>query len=774
VTTGPILRCAVAALALVVGACGSGGPAGLGPDVRRGLDAGREAAAGWIADGRSLDDVSPQTAIALGYLERLRIGLGSPFRLAEQALEDPRLGAETRHALVWAILARTLDRSAYQLDEAALDRAGYIGIDGPAPGRLHAELIESAIREARDPRSGELAVRLAYAMAAAEGTLVSRAPELAAGAAALVRDRELARTDVLRLLRAAEAASADPLALLPVWRAQRSFAVEAPPLAPLSTAAELEALDVAPRLSRAVRNVGPRVAAGIPPRTRAQSALPLLGAAAARRLLDESERLDAPPQTPIVIAVRAHRREITERLTISPVERQVRTALVDAATSEERFAAVHALLRRRAPGEAAPALAALAAAVAMRTYAQEPVWFPGMGGPTGRDLEERYGLAAVRFDDDVPAAWRPYYRRMLDLALTDLLRVLPAVDLRGLTVVFGGEPDMGEATLALHDPRRRRLILPTTTAAGTLAHEVAHDLDWQVALRRYRVRGDYATDRAARAPNDRLAARVQDLANASLEPWSADERFAAHARRPAEVFARNVDWLVAASLAGQGRTNGYLSSVQDDLLTGYGTVRPPDISGAAGEALVTILDEVAPLYPATRDGFLRGYGANRVLTPYDLARRVLEPAGSAAASAVPLAPEAAVALRLAPIERAREAAFHAIDAWTCRAPVAAYHQGVEAARRRLVAEAAAARARGAALGLARSMAGEAGQRWMLHQLHGAPWPVVDLDAALTDALRPITGMVRAVAQAEVPEARTRGFVLSAPPGHCAGRVPGVP
>ena len=38
----------------------------------------------------------------------------------------------------------------------------------PGIGRRHLELIESAITEARDPRRGELAVRLAYAFAAAE------------------------------------------------------------------------------------------------------------------------------------------------------------------------------------------------------------------------------------------------------------------------------------------------------------------------------------------------------------------------------------------------------------------------------------------------------------------------------------------------------------------------------------------------------------------------------------------------------------------------------
>jgi hypothetical protein len=140
------------------------------------------------------------------------------------------------------------------------------------------------------------------------------------------------------------------------------------------------------------------------------------------------------------------------------------------------------------------------------------------------------------------------------------------------------------------------------------------------------VRGDYASDRATRNRRDALAIRLQDLAGGSLEPAGAGEPNSAHARRPAEVFARNVDWFVAVSLAAEGRMNGYLSSVQDDILTGYGTVRPPDITGTAGTALVSILDQVAPLYPATREWFLKSYGVDRSLTPYDLARRVLEAA----------------------------------------------------------------------------------------------------------------------------------------------------
>jgi hypothetical protein len=48
------------------------------------------------------------------------------------------------------------------------------------------------------------------------------------------------------------------------------------------------------------------------------------------------------------------------------------------------------------------------------------------------------------------------------------------------------------------------------------------------------------------------------------------------ASRPTEVFARNVDWFVSAALAREGRMNGYLSAVQDPVLTGYASATTPE------------------------------------------------------------------------------------------------------------------------------------------------------------------------------------------------------
>jgi hypothetical protein len=751
------------AFALAAAACAPDGPAGLGPDVRQELDRGRDVAVQWIAAGRS-GSASTEAIVALGYLERLRLGLGSPFRLADFALQDPRLDDATRADLGWAILARTIDRAAYQVEDVALDRITFSGIDPRhAVGREHTRLIEGAIRESRDPRSGELAVRLAYAMSAAEGTISSRGPELATRAAALVRDREVARADALLLLRQAEESKADPLALLSRWRNERRFQVEAPLLAGLSPSAELAALDLAPRLARALREL-PRRMDAARPRT-SGPALSLLDDEAATRLDAAADTLDMPPQTPIVVAIQSMRRELVTATGLSAEEEQLRKRFVEHALSEERFAAAYARLPRRGPSEATPAIVALGAAVAMRAYAQESVWFPGSAGPSNRELEERFGIASIRFGPTVSPAWRPYYRRMLEVALTDLYRVLPSLDLRGLNVVFGRDAALGETTLALHDPRGRRLILPPSTAAGTIAHEVAHDLDWQVALKRYRVRGDYASDRAVRS-RDGFAVRMSDLAGASLEPATREDPFASHGRRPAEVFARNVDWFVAVALAAEGRMNGYLTSVQDDVLTGYGTVQSPDISGAAGTALISILDEVAPVYPGTRERFLEGYGLNRAHTPFDLVRSILDQRDNPVEEVLPFAPSTVAAMRLAPVIQARVAGFAAIDAWMCRAPAAAYNRDLESARRNLVNEAVAARARGLALSQARAIAGDAGRRWMLHEFYGGPSPSAKLDDAMIETLHPIALVTEAIANADATVSN-HNFDLANPPQRCA-------
>ena len=94
-----------------------------------------------------------QLAIALGYLERLRLS----------ATMENRVG--------WAVLGRLRRGDAYVVDPVVLDDIGPWTSDGRAArGVDHLALIERAIAEASDPRAGELAVRLAYMIAAAKGS----------------------------------------------------------------------------------------------------------------------------------------------------------------------------------------------------------------------------------------------------------------------------------------------------------------------------------------------------------------------------------------------------------------------------------------------------------------------------------------------------------------------------------------------------------------------------------------------------------------------------
>jgi hypothetical protein len=751
----------------VLASCERVSQPGVGPDARRELDRAEATAATWIRQARS-GPVGEQTAVALGYLERLRLGLGSPFRLADYALEDPRLADTTRTRVAWAILGRTLSRDAYEIDPVALDRIGLRRL-APAAGSglIHLDLIDGAVRQSRDPRAGELAVRLAYMLAAMSGDLNRNAPEVAGRVAALIRDRELARHDATRLLRFASDSALNALDVLRRWRAERLFEVERPAMEPMSADAELNAMEVAPRLARVVSLLATGATTRDVSAPGTGAPVSLLEPLAAATLAASSDSLGAPPETPVAVAGLLHSDELLEAPWIGADQKEIRTAFLADAINSERFVAGLGAITTSSPYDAGGAALAVSAAVAMRAWAQEPPWMPGDPAPPTRVLQQRWGLGTISFGDDVPAEWRPWFRHVIDLALTDLTRVLPALNLHGLNIRVTSE-GRRNATLALHDPRRRRLVLPPITAAGTLAHEIAHDLDWQVALERYRVRGDYASDRAVRIAGDRFAERVQDLASASMESSPAERN--AHANRPAEVFARNVDFFVAVSLAADGRSNGYLSSVQDDMLTGYGSVRPPDVTGTAGHALVAILDDVAPLYPETRDWFVRRYGLERSLTPYDLVRRILE---STAPSQDPLrTPDMMAVLRTGEetfdrIEQVRNVGFAAIDAWVCRAPGSTYYREHEIARRELVLHAARARASGVALDIARRMGGRRAEQWVARRLDGEGGPFRDQpDMVLRDLLEPVIQRAIAAGTANVPVLVPR-IELVRPAEHCA-------
>lgn len=738
--------------AALVASCGPI-DSGFTSDVERELDRGR-AYAGEVL-GRAAADPTVEDAIAAGYLERLRLGLGSPFRLIEYALLDPRLPGEIRERLAWSLLAGTLDGTGYRVDPRVLAPGGDM-----TAAMAHMELIDGAVRGSAAPDGGALAVRLAYAMAAAEGSVPPRYSRYVAQAAALIRDRVVARQDAHRLLRAAN--SVDPLSLLTVWRVERKFAVERPALVAASGEVEQEAIDLAPRLVGAIREIASRPRRGPLAEVAIPRHDPYLPPSAARLLAREAAVYNAPPQTPVVVAVDVHRRSGKKPdpgWTLDARER-----FFAGGVNEERLAAEYALLHHRAGLDLGPRLAVLGAAVGLRGYAQERPWFPGFDGPTSRELEDRYGLAAVEFPDSVPAYWRPYYRRMLDNSLSDLQRVLPSLDVRGLRVRFGSRTG-STGTLAVHDPRTRTIHIPATTGAGTLAHEIAHDLDWQTALRRYQVRGDYGTDRAVRLADERLARVLRGLTAASLSAAETPEHLRAHASRPAEVFARSVDWFVAVALARDGRSNGYLSSVQDDVLTGYGTVTPPDVTGGAGQSLMALLDEVAPVYPATRRWFLESYGRVRPLSAYDLTRRILEAPleggdpgirieelvpdtiqGDSTMLPVPTVARLASAhASLRDLARLRDEVMSAVDG-SCQA--VGYQSRTVGARRQLARLVAEARARGIATEVAAELMGENGRAWMEARLDSRPLESDSMDATAA-ALLPLVEEVQEVGAGRV-------------------------
>jgi hypothetical protein len=576
-------------------------------------------------------DVSFGDAVALGYLERLRLGLGSPFRLAEYALRDRRLDSTARRRVAAALVGLTVRGRAYTIEPGALAGAGPTVPTQPpevaaARGGRHLALIEAAVTSSRDPRVGELAIRLAYELGAAEHTVDRGAVAVIAPVAALIRDRHTAMSDARRLLRAARGGGVDPLDLLVTWRRERRFAAERPATELIGESLEVEAMARVPALLDSVRAIASAAPLGDrnrPSRRDAHDAAqrPVLHYAAALRLALGVARY-APPQAAIVTAVRHHTPALLAAPG-SPWMTESRREFVERAVNEESLAAEAA---RIASGEGTAATTArlvVAAAAALRPYAQEAPWFPGDAGPTNDEIRREFGVASVRFDVGVPSRWRPYYRRMLADGLRDLRRVLPAVSLEGARVRFRSA-GLGRATLAMHDPGSRTIHLPIATSAGALAHEVAHDLDWQMGRRRYARRGSYGTDVVVREQRGRLAASLRGLTSAQLiPPAGANGGKPPDDVRPAEVFARTLDWFVSVALAREGRVNASLSAVQDDVLAGHVAVLPRDVTGWSAQALADVLEEMTLVGAPLREWLLAQWGPARVRRPYALAREVI-------------------------------------------------------------------------------------------------------------------------------------------------------
>ena len=201
-----------------------------------------------------------QLAIALGYLERLRLGLGSPFRLADEALADPRLerddAAAASRGRSWPAAPRRRlrrrsrrSRRHWPLDVSRIERDRV----------RHLALIEHAVDPRRDPRAGELAVRLAYTIAAAKGTISSgvalaRRPTSPRSCAIGPR-----RDPIFAICSATRASSTSTCSSCSIRGARtRVFRVEQPALASLPADLQIEAMRAVPAHSRGDRHAGSR------------------------------------------------------------------------------------------------------------------------------------------------------------------------------------------------------------------------------------------------------------------------------------------------------------------------------------------------------------------------------------------------------------------------------------------------------------------------------------------------------------------------------------
>ncbi len=745
------LLAALLAAALLLAGCRQGD---VGPRMSKSLDEAREWRTQLVETSRRIhpDSAEPVLLISLGYLERARLGMGSPFRLAHSASIDTRLPEPVRRQAAWAILAMTVDGQVYHPQWGALDSLMVSMRNSGITGEQHGGIIERTILGDDDPRAGELAVRIAYRLAVAEGLVRSNAILPVGRAAALVRDRAIARNDAVALLRTAEREDADVMQLLRTWRATRRFAVEQPVLAQATGAGEKAAIARAASVLGQLREVAQADSgfvgdALVDPPTESE---PFLTRELGSRLGDLPSVRAAPPQAPIRVAVEGLRFSVMRAPTTR--ERNERARFVDRAKAEESLVAEYARIGDDAGR--APARVALWAAASMRTYGQEEPWQLGAGGPTVGELKSRFGLASISYDAELPAEWRPYFNRMLASALSDLQRVFPNFSVRGVGVHFGAHP-LAEPALAVHQPRTRTIYLPPETGAGAIAHEFAHDLDWQVATKLTGRRGEYMTDVAVREQRGPLAARMAQLTTAALAPPRADEP-ARMPPRPTEVFARSVDWYVAASLARLGRTNGYLTAVQDELLTGYASSLPPDAAGEAAEAMMATLDEMSAADPESREWYLEQYGRNRAMNAFDLTRHVLDRWNAAPPAGSPPGAMPTVASRLIPLGTLT--APEALKSWAVLDPLCAAaldnDEGLTRARGQLVWMTAESVARGLMAERARTTRSPRADA-RITSVDQAPWDSAVTQARLEDVTREVLARLSVSGRARVPGAAGR-------------------
>ncbi|MEP7347676.1 MAG: hypothetical protein ABI877_20570, partial [Gemmatimonadaceae bacterium] len=254
--------------------------------------------AGPVAN-ESVAAIRTSDAIAALYLERLQLGLGSPFRIIDQSQRDPLLPVSVRARLGHALLASAVAGEAYRIDPVVLSLVSKTSTTNDRVGVAHLALIDSVVAAQDDPRVGELTIRLAYRLAFAAGEVSKRAPEIAIQAAAQSRDRVLATHDARSLVRAALSAGVDPLVLLPTWRSERRLAVERPVLLQLTGRAEASAVANLPATAARISRIAQTDEDAQPARTRTTGGPDGL----ARRMAGLAELRGAPPQAPVAVTV---------------------------------------------------------------------------------------------------------------------------------------------------------------------------------------------------------------------------------------------------------------------------------------------------------------------------------------------------------------------------------------------------------------------------------------------------------------------------------------
>ena len=692
---------------------------------------------------------------ALLYLERARLGLGSPFRLAQSAQQDPRIPASLRRPVAWALVGRALRGETYAVDPSGLSDAP----DPWRPGALvdgasHQALIDSAIAAAPTARTGEAAVRLAFALARAERLVPPRIASAAGLAAALTRDRRLAREDARRLLAAADRPSAiadsDALALLATWRSTRRFMVERPLLADDLRADEAAAARSAEGLLAVLRtraaadsslarpvvavpadtatadaNIAASLPMAPPPIARGPClASDLLPCRVAARLTADPGLRTGRPDPFVTITLGGFRSTVTSgddaQVDDSSLvdETRLMRRLASRARTADALAVEWVRLRASMPLESTGrrhlTTQLMDVAVAARPFGQEPVW---PADDATRDVQQvadelrlRSGIDRILFDRGTPAGWRVPALRELGEALADMRSTFPNVRFDGLAVRIGGSPK-GDLALALHDPASRTIYLPPTSGAGTIAHELAHDLDWQAARTQLGLRGTYATDRAARLGREPLAAAVRGLSDTRARGAT---RQPLPDARPAELFARGADWFVASMLARDGRMNGALSAVQDLNQPGFAGATAPVPGTGSAEAVLVALQRVTLIAPSSAAWFRGRFGPLAPRPALEVARLALESAPNWSAERRLM--NAGVPVGLAPSAPTSAAAVS--PAGICP---------LEPWQRRLLWISADARARGMLHAQsARAVVGGWGP-WQSRATLGAPWQRSSLD-----------------------------------------------